>query len=366
MARVRKLGYGEGSVYPLPAGGFMGELRIQGRRRRVTGATKSEVIAKLDELRSATADGLPLGDNTRLGPWLEWWLNTVVAEKDPNTLANYQWAVGHLAPLHSRPLRELTPQEVEDLFARKHLGRNSLMRIRSCLGAALEEAERRDMIGRNVARLAHLPAKAAPPRRGRSLTPEQARTLLDAAKGDRLEALVLVAFTMGLRPGEVLGLTWSEVDLDANTLAVSKALKRRPGGGVLGTPKASSDRTLGIPPALVATLKAQQVAQKAERLAAPVWEDHDLVFPNAIGRPMDPSNLRREFDRLTRDAALGHWTLNELRHSAASFLVAAGKPLDEVQDFMGHKTLRMLSEVYGHRIRPVVDVTDAQARMLGG
>lgn len=366
MARVRKLAYGEGTMYQLPSGSWMGELRIRGRRRRVSGANRSEVVAKLDEIRTALAGGQPIGDDTKLGPWLEWWLKAVVATKDENTLANYRWAVGHLAPLFGRPLRDLGPEEVEDLLARKRLGRRSLGLIRMVLGMALDEAQRRGKVGRNVARLAHLPAKATPPRRGRSLTTEQSQALLTAAKGDRLEALVLVALTLGLRPGEVLGLTWSEVDLPRRTLAVTQALKRRPGGGVLGRPKASSDRVLRLPANVAAALKAHQVDQKAERLAAgPVWEDHDLVFPSAVGTPQDPSNLRRDFDRLTEKAGLGHWSPNELRHSAGSLLVASGVPLEEVADMLGHVNVEMLARVYRHRVRPVVDVTAAQAQMFG-
>jgi integrase len=231
---------------------------------------------------------------------------------------------------------------------------------------ALEEAQRRGKVGRNVARLVHLPAKAARPRPGRSLTPDQAEALLDAVKGDRLEALVLVVLTMGLRPGEVMGLTWSAVELQARTLAVTQALKRLPNGEVtFTTSKASSDRVLRIPVHVAAALKAHQMAQKAERLAAPVWEDHDLVFPNARGRPREHANLNKDLDQLTRKAALGHWSPNELRHSAASMLVASGVPLEEVADLLGHANVRMLAQVYRHRVRPVDDVTAAQARMLG-
>jgi integrase len=108
-----------------------------------------------------------------------------------------------------------------------------------------------------------------------------------------------------------------------------------------------------------------KVRQKTERLAAPAWEDHGLVFCNEIGRPLDPSNLRREVNGLCTAAGINRITPNELRHSAASLLVADGTPLEEVADLLGHKDVRMLAQVYRHRVKRVVDLTEAQGRMLG-
>jgi integrase len=89
------------------------------------------------------------------------------------------------------------------------------------------------------------------------------------------------------------------------------------------------------------------------------------VFPTIIGTPIDHSNLRRIFERVSQAAGLGHWSPNELRHSAASLLIAKGVPIQEVADLLGNSP-RMLMQTYRHRVKPVVDLTAAQARMLEG
>jgi integrase len=136
----------------------------------------------------------------------------------------------------------------------------------------------------------------------------------------------------------------------------------------IGETKAHSDRIQQIPdsPAapVLGLLRDHQNAQKKAHLAAKAWEDNDLVFPNEIGRPIDPSNLRRDLAELCRDADVEPISPNELRHSAASLLVNAGVPLEEVADFLGHANVRMLAQTYRHRVKRVVDLTEAQGRML--
>jgi len=385
VARTRKLGYGEGTTYQEADGRWRGELRIGEVRRRVSGWTRGEVVEKLDALRAKASAGLPLGDDTRLGPWLDWYVNTVVADKHPNTQSSYRWAIEQAEPLHGKRLRDLTVADIEALLGvlasrrvpktaqprlggrKGPLGKSSLIRVRMTLGAALQEAERRGLIGRNVARLAYIPSTATPPRTRRSLTAEQARNLLKATSGHRDGALVLVAVMLGLRPGEVLGLSWSAVDLKKGTLGVNQSLKRLPDKSlVIGPPKAESYRTIRLPQNVIDALQAHLVHQKKERLAAPVWEDHDLVFPTAIGTPVDPSNLRRTIKSFGEEIGVGGLSPNELRHSAASLLIESGVPIQEVADLFGHKTIRMLASTYRHKVRSVVDVTAGQDRMLLG
>jgi hypothetical protein len=192
---------------------------------------------------------------------------------------------------------------------------------------------------RNVARLAEIPAGCAEPKEGRSLTIEQARLLLRAAEGDRHEALYLCGLMLGLRPGELCGLLWEDIDLEGATLQVRRSLKIERTGPRLGEPKTRrSYRGLDLPPAVVAALRAQRVRQAQERLfVGRAWVDHGLVFTSHVGTPVDPANLRRSFSALTTSAGLGHWTPKELRHSAASLLSAAGVPLD-LHDIADGKT----------------------------
>jgi integrase len=240
------------------------------------------------------------------------------------------------------------------------------VKVKRSLAEVLTEAERHELVVRNVAKLARIPVGATPKAQRRSLTTAEARALIEAAEGEALEALIVTALYTGMRPGELLGLPWDALDLESGTLVVRQALHRQAGGGVaIAAPKAKSDRVLQLPDNVVLALRDHQRRQKAERLAAPVWEDHGLVFPNVIGRPIDHANLRREVRRLCTVAGIDPpITSYELRHSAASLLVAAGMPLEEVSDLLGHVDVTMLAEVYRHRTKRVVDVREGQARML--
>lgn len=387
MARPRRLGYGEGSVYlDKSKRVWRGAIAIDGVRRRVSGDTRQAALEALDRLRSDLANATPVGDDTRLSTWISWWLENVGATKsDPSasTEDNYRWALEQASFIGDKRLRELTTADIEGLLRhlssrkpsqskgragrRGPLGKSSLLRVRFALGVVLEEAQRRDMVGRNVARLARLPRTVEASRPRRSLSPTEADDLIEAARQDGLDALVGVMLYCGLRPGEVTGLTWDCIDFAERTLTVRQSRKMLPDGSmVIGGTKADSDRMQRLPDAIYDALKAHELRQTRERLAAPAWDDLGLVFPNGIGRYIDKNNLRREVIRLCRDAGIEPISPNELRHSAATLLVSAGASLQEVADFLGHKNTRMLQEVYRHKTRRPVDLTAAQARVFAG
>ncbi len=374
MPRPRKRAYSEGTVYYDKGRDiWIAEYWHEGTRHRRSagrGSSKTDGTRLLDKLRAEAATGLPIGDDTRLGEWLDWYFETAIEadpDLDPNTVANYKWAFGHLEPLRSKLLRELTTEQVEARLralanqmpitpAQRHrggrrrpLGKSSLSRIRTCLGAALNEAERRNRVGRNVARLALLP-KTDPPKEKRALTQDDAKKVLVSATMDQDEALFLVALMLGLRPGEVLGLKWKAIDLEERTLDVREALHRRPGGGlIMGNVKADSYRTLRLPSPVVDVLRTHRKDQRKARLRAPVWEDNDLVFCSIIGTPIDFSNLRRTVKRVCERAEVDVISPNEMRHTALTLMMEAGVPMQDAADVVGHDDTRMLAKVYRHK-----------------
>jgi integrase len=168
-----------------------------------------------------------------------------------------------------------------------------------------------------------------------------------------------------MRPGEVLGLPWSDVELDEGVVRIRQALKREyivgENGrrkqvlvlGSLKTPK--SRRSLAAPPILIDALRRHQEAQALdEELAGDAWQDKGLVVMTATGTWVDPANFRRTFSRVTTKAGLGHWKPNELRHSFVSLLNDQGVPLENIADATGHETTRMTSGVYRHLVDPVI------------
>jgi len=296
--------------------------------------------------------------------WLDHWYETVVPAraKSPNTLAGYAWAINHLKPaLGRRRLRDLTPEEVDRFLREKAnagMSRNTVSRLRSVLASALRHAQSRGHTNRNAADLSVMP-ETRPPAVRRTLTVPEARAVLAACESERLGAMVGLGLATGLRPGELTGLTWDDVDLDTGRLTVSKSLKTEHGRPRLGATKRVTAplRTLSLATWVVATLRAHRARQAAERLAlGPAWSTEwpELVFASEIGTPLDPSNIRRTLRRITTRAGLGRWTTYELRHTTASLLIDAGESVEQVADLLGDNP-QTLYRHYRHRVRPVVE-----------
>ncbi len=199
MARSRNLGYSEGSVYQQPDGRWRGEYRRGSVRRRVSGWTRAEAVQKLDEVRANASAGLAVGDDTRLGSFIDWWLEEVGSAKSPRTADHDRWALGQLDKIRGKSMRDLKVEDVEAelkrLASRKvsrnpkrggsrgPLGHSALGKVRRALAKVLTEAERREKINRNVAKLARIPRTASKPTKRRSLTPSEARKLVKASRG---------------------------------------------------------------------------------------------------------------------------------------------------------------------------------------
>lgn len=376
---AQRRGKGEGSLFFSEAAGrWIGFVDAgydaNGKRRRikVTARTRVEARAKLAATRkSVETGGTPVDQRMTVAECLDYWLAHLPATvQSVNTVDNLRWAIEqHLKPaLGPRRLRDLGPDDVDSMLherAAAGMSRSTLIRLHNTLYRALRNAERRGKITRNVASLVDVPA--GPVKRSRSLTVEEAAALLRAADGDRLEALYKTGLMLGLRPGELLGLGWNNIDFESGILRVTRTLKRERGELVIGDPKtAGSRRALVMPAPVIDALGRHRCRQEAEKLEAPIWQDHDLVFTTTVGTPLDPSNLRRGFATLTKKAGIGHWHPHELRHSAASILSASGVPIEQIADILGHAGTRTTSAVYRHLIEPTVRGAAAPMNELFG
>jgi integrase len=194
------------------------------------------------------------------------------------------------------------------------------------------------------------------------LSPDQVKALLEAASESRLEALYVVAVRTGLRRGELLGLRWDDIDLDAGTLTVRRSLDV---DGTFKAPKnQAARRTLKLTPRALDTLKAHKVRQNEERIhTGSRWQDHDLVFPNTVGRPMNPSNrFRRDFQPLLAQAGLAGkgFTIHSLRHTFVTTLADKAVHPSTAQKMLGHSDIRMTLAIYTHATDGMQDAaTDA-------
>lgn len=376
---ARRRGYGEGSVYfDEPGNRWVGLLSLpedgtgKRRRRKVVGKSAAEARRRMNQLRREYEQGPVPSNRLTLAAVLEEFLEHGLppSAKSSQTINGYRWAIeDHLVPkLGALKVKDqLTPARVDGfLKARQAEGfsKSSMARIHGTLTRALRWAQVRGYITRNVSEIVATPSGDV--KESKSLTVDEAKALLDTARGDRLEALYTVMLQLGLRPGEVLGLRWQDVDFDNRTLSVRKAVVRhvdrdRETGKEtvtlrLGPVKRDSRRTLGMPGGVETALTAHRRAQNAHRLAVgPAWQDNDLVFPNGTGSFIYPANLRRSLTRLVKRAGIeGHWTPYDLRHSAASILNAAGLRMEDVGDVLGHRDATVTAKVYRHMIQPTV------------
>ena len=189
------------------------------------------------------------------------------------------------------------------------------------------------------------------------MTPDQARLLLTTVRGSSLEAYFTVAISLGLRPGEALGLQWSDINWSARTLTVRQQLPRNAEGKLtLANLKTErSRRTIHLPSVTIRALMQHRAQQLEDQQQAAQWEDNDLVFStkgargNTVGgRPLQQRNVYRELQGHLQMAGLPRQRLYDLRHLAASLLIAQGASLREVMEVLGHSQYTLTADTYVH------------------
>lgn len=352
-------GRGEGSITRRADGRWMARVDLgwqDGKRRRKTlyGRTKREVQDKLRETLHRTEKGLPpIPEHETVGAFLRRWLEIVRGKVRPRTHKSYEQVVRiHLEPGIGRVrLAKLTPLDVSAWFESRHaagVGGRTIHYARAVLRAALNQALKWELVSRNVASLTDPPRYRA--REIAPLTPEQTRKFLAAVAGHRLEALFTVAVGLGLRLGEALGLPWDAVNLDAGTLAVRQTLERAGKQPRFGEPKsARGRRTITLPRIVAAALRKHRTRQLQERLiSGERWNDSGLVFTTEAGAPLDGCNINRTFKAVLRRAGLPAIRYHDLRHTAATLLLAQGVDPRTIMETLGHSQISLTLNTYAH------------------
>lgn len=359
---AKRRGWNEGSIFERKDGKWIAAISLSrggvGRKRRTAVCrTRKDALRRLREMQKAHEDGLPIaGDRLTVGAYLERWLRDSAKESlRPRTFIGYEMIVRtHLTPaLGAIPLRKLAPGDVQAYLRRKSedgLSARTCQYHRAILRSALSEAERWELVGRNVCKLIR-PATVTRPEI-RPLSPDQARQFLEGIKGDRLEALYCVALAAGLRQGEALGLNWDDVDFEGATFTVNATLQKYDGGFHLDPPKTErSRRTISLPPVLIEGLRRHGLRQKEEKLhAGPHWREDgwNLIFRTETGEPLNGSNVTHTFQSSLKRLGLPKQRFHDLRHAAATFLLIQGVPMRAVMSILGHSTMSVTSDTYSH------------------
>ena len=373
MTRRRRRANGEGTVCRRKDGSWLAGLTVgadengKAIRRYVSGKTQAEVLERLDRLRADRAAGLMARpSHMRLGMFLRSWLENASPRLAPSTVDLYRRLIdGHVAPrVGGVFVHKLEPRQVQAMLSEMERGGLSPRMRQLCRGllrTALQQAVRGGEIPRNPVDATDRPR--APRREIRPLAPDQVRALLAAASGDRLEALFVLAVTTGMRFGELLGLTWGDIDLEAGRIAVRRQL-----------------RVVGSKPEL-AELKTEKSRRRVELtgLAARALREHRgrlpasplpsaPVFTSPEGAWVRANNLRRrEFKRVLERAGLPRIRFHDLRHTAATLMLSEGVHPKVVQEALGHSQISITLDTYSHVLptmqREAADRLDA---LLGG
>lgn len=373
---MAKRGQNEGSIYKRKDGRWTSCINLgwkdgKLKRKYFYGETRADVQKALTKALRDKEQGLPAAvERQTVAQFLDRWLEDHAKPKiRPKTYRSYELYIRlHLKPKIGRlQLEKLAPQHVQTMMKEltEEVSANTARYARTILRVALAAALKWGLVARNVAALVdpptHRKITIAP------LTPEEARTFLDALKGDRLEALLSVAIAMGLRQAEALGLRWSDIDWQARVIKVENQLQRVEKFGKLTLVPLKSDssrRVLPMPETIVAALRTHRTRQLEERmLAGEKWQDSGLVFTTSRGTAMDARNVLRKFHAIRERAGLRHQRYHDLRHCAASLLLAQGVPAKTVQEILGHSDIRLTMNTYVHVMpamkRDAADLMDA-------
>ncbi len=349
--------YGEGSVFSRKDGRWVAEITLEDRtRKQFYFKTEKEAIKKARQAINEKEQGtLATGRQRKLKSYLEEWLEEVHKPSIRSTtyIVHSMVMHKHIVPVIGHLyVQKLTPQHVQSLYTQKmgdeHLSPGSVRNIHLILHKAMANAVRWNLVSRNVCDL------VSPPRQVkhemRTLDREQAQHLLNVAKGDRLEALLTLAITTGMRLGELAGLRWADVDLERGNLQIRNIVSFRGKRYIEGEPKTAKGRRSIVLPSFVIDVliehKKEQEVLRQEMGTA--WENRDLVFSNVLGGFLAESSLRYHFHKLLKSAGLPRMRFHDLRHSAATILLGMGVHPKVVQELLGHSSIAMTMDTYSH------------------
>lgn len=352
---------GEGSIFKRSDGLWTARITLpNGKRKTKYAKSQKEVRDWLVEMQNANRAGTwSDAQSVTFAEFMERYLSDVVAHTLRLTTQDSYVSLTrkHLIPeLGSIKLINLRPNHLQSLYSdrlNQGYSRRTVQYLHAIMHKALAQAVKWDLIPRNVADAvdAPRPAKQTP----QILTQAQARQFLDYVKDDPLYPVWLLAITSGMRKGEILGLRWVDCDLEAGIIHVSQtALTVYKKGMVISEPKTEqSKRSIGLPPATVAALKAHKEHQ-ARYHDFSGFKDQGLVFPTKRGTPIGSRNLLKYFQEAVEKAGLPKVSFHSLRHLHATMLLSANLHPKVVQSRLGHSNIAMTMDLYSH-VMPGMD-----------
>lgn len=343
-------------------------------RRSVYGSSQSVVRRKMAAAIAALDEGTYFNpERITLGRWLDEWLEVYVKPSvKPYTYKSYAAAIrNHLKPcLGAVPLLVLSPTQIQSLYnsllsgTAKHqqraeasggsiksmpLSAKTIKNLHGVLHKALAKASELRYINTNPADMCSLPKTIKP-----EIKPLEAvdmANLVHALRGEEYRNLIMVSLFTGMRQGEVLGLSWSNINFNTGTITVCQQLQRQTGTGYyLTTPKSNKRRTIYPAPFVMDLLRDEQRRQMAAQLrAGSLWNNQwDLVFTTPLGDNLALSTVANHFKKIVTKIDLPSARFHDLRHTYAVTALQNGDDIKTVQETLGHATASFTLDVYGH------------------
>lgn len=350
-------------VIDLPAKEYVDSQGITRRKRQqkwfTVHGTKRDAEAKLAELLNDLNQGRFVEPSKiTVGQWLEEWLETVIKPtKRLRTYQTYQSVIeNHLKPaLGAIRLQQLRAADIQRYYNASELSPTTLTQHHAILASALKAATLQGLVARNVASLVvgkpHVKDQYADVL-ANCWTAEEARRFLLVAKqaGPQEAAFYALALDSGMRKGELCGLKWEDVDLEAGKVSVVRQLVKGGAEPVFGPIKNGQPRTIDISSRTVALLRKHRAHQLERKLAnGAAYHDYGLVFAKDSGDPLQANNLgERQLDRLIKAAGVKRIRFHGLRHTCATLMLQAGVPAKVVQERLGHKRIEITLNAYAH------------------
>ncbi|MDR3703059.1 MAG: site-specific integrase [Candidatus Sulfopaludibacter sp.] len=377
-----KRGNSEGSIYHMKDGRWRAAVVVGWKtnaagdkkpdRKVFTAATRHEVAQQLNDALKDQSRGINIKpEKTTLGAFLKSWLETVAKPSvRPKTLRTYSDLVRlHIAPaLGSIQLAKLMPQHVrefqnealtklqpsrkkvkkgETAAPGKPLSPRTVKHLLVTLRTALESAVKDGLVPRNVATIVDAPSVAKP--QMKTLSQDQARAFLKAIQGDRLETLFSTAIALAYRQGEALALQWPDVDFEKDSLTVRQSIQRIAGKLTITPTKKDKIHSVPLPAVTKSALLAHKTRQDEERrLAGARWQETGFVFTTLIGTPIDARSVIRRFHQILETSSLPRIRFHDLRHSAATLLLAQGVSPRYISELLGHAQVSFTMQTYAH------------------
>jgi integrase len=335
---TKRRGRGEGSIYRRKDGMWVAQYTIGDKRRYLYGKTKAEVTEKLTKAMADRDSGLVFdAGKMTVGEYLDRWLDSIRDTLRRRTWTRHEEVVRlHLKPsLGGIRLDRVNALQIQSLYRTKldsGLSPRTVRIIHTTLHKAFKQAVKWTLIPRNVVEYVDPPK--IPKKEIKPLSEEQVKTLLQAAQGDKLQALYVLAVHTGMRSGELLGLKWQDVDLEGGTVQVRRSVFN----GHIESPKGTKgNRSIKLTGASIRALQGHK-------------RTGEWVFCTRVQTPISVHNLHnRSWKPLLLKAGLPHATrFHDLRHTCATLLLSKGVHPKIVQEVLGHSSTTITMDTYSH------------------